>query len=251
MIELLDRKSILNLNKTFASFILEVQDAKYNPIHNPNEPGEMYVDDSEKPRYVSQEECDKWNKEEQMEFDQNRDKVETEPIKFIEERVFTFSEAEIDQYLNNLGNGLENLNKQLDWQSTIFLLDYPTPWLSQDNDYEPVKKALDYLKSIGVTDDFTGGFKANGQELKELTMNLFWIVRCNASLPDCYFSGIEKGFVGDVCKHGNIHFHFYSDTDRQEILNETKEIGLKAIEGIHCYDSFSETSKIDGRQIIV
>lgn len=251
MIELLDRNKILHLNKTFASFILEVQDAKYNPIHNPNEPGEMYIDDSEEPRYVSQEECDKWNKEEQLEFDKNSDKIQIDPIKFIDELIFTFSKTKFDHYLDKLGNGLETLTKQLDWQSIIFLLDYPTPWLSQDNDYEPVKKALDYLRSIGVTDDFTGGFKANGKDLKELTENLFWIVRCNASLPHCYFSGIEKGFVGDVCKHGNIHFHFYSDTDRQEILNETKEIGLKAIEGIHCYDSFSETGKIDGRQIIV
>ncbi len=171
MIELLDRKSILNLNMASASIILEVQDAKYNPIHNQNELGEMYMDDSEKPRFVSQEKCGKWNKEEQMEFDQIRDKVEVELIKFIEERVFTFPEAEIEQYLDKLGSGLECLNKQLHWQSTIFLLDYPTPWLSQNNDNELVIKALDYLRSIRVIDDFTGGFKAKRHSFFPFSIN--------------------------------------------------------------------------------
>lgn len=251
MIELLDRKKILDLNRSFSSFIVEVQDAKYNPVHYPNEAGEMHTDDSAEPRYVSQEECDKWNKEEQLKFDQDRDKVEIEPIEFIDELVFKFPETDIDQYITELSNGLDYLTRQLAWQATIVLLEYPTPWLSQDNNHEPAKKALDYFREIGVTDDFTGGFKASGQELKELTKNLFWITRCNASLPDCYFTGIEKGFVGAICKHGNVHFHFYSNTVRKDILKETREIGLKALDGMHCYDSFSETSKIDGRRIIL
>ena len=139
MIELLNRKSILTLNQNFARFIVEVQDVKYNPAHDPYEPGEMYVDDSEDLRFVTQEECDVWNEEEQAEFEKNRDRIDTQPSKFIDQKVFTLNESEFSHYLQKLGNSIENLTRELKWESTIFLLDYPTPWLSQENDYEPVK----------------------------------------------------------------------------------------------------------------
>lgn len=253
MIELLDRQSTLKLNKTFTSFIIDVQDAKYNPVHSPYESGTMYFDDSEKPRYVSQDECDKWNKERLSEFNQNKDTADTDTLndKYIDEVVFTFSEHQIDQYLDKLSNGLDYLTEQLDWKAVIFLLDYPTPWLNQENDYQPVKKALDYIRQIGVSEDFIGGFKVSGQGLKEITKNLFWIIRCNASLPDCYFSGLSTDFSGSICKYGNIHFNFYSRTDRQEIIRAAQDIGLKQIEGSQCLDSFTETGKIEGRRIIV
>jgi hypothetical protein len=251
MIELLDRKKLLSLNQTFAAFILNIQDAKYNPMHNRYEPGIMYVEDDEKARYVSKDECDKWNREEQVGFDQIRDKIQVKPQKFIDELVFKLPHSEINQYLENLSDALENLNKKLEWQSILFLLEYPTPWLWQANDFEPVKKAIDYLQNLGATNDFKGGFIANGQDLKNLIKQLFWLIRCNASLPDCYFSGLEKEFVGHICKYGNIHFYFYSEADRNEIHLEAQKVGLYSIETNHCFDSFDISDKIEGRTIIV
>lgn len=66
-----------------ASFILDLQDATYNPTldHNKNEPGEMYVEDNELPRFVSQEECDRWNEEVFEEDQKRRDYLETISIK--------------------------------------------------------------------------------------------------------------------------------------------------------------------------
>ncbi|MEO7991266.1 MAG: hypothetical protein ABI663_17075 [Chryseolinea sp.] len=251
MIELIDRQSILKLNKIFASFIVDVQNVKYNPINDLYSPGIMFVDDNENPRNVSQEECDIWNNERQIEFDQSKDKIDAVSIKdkYIDEIVFKSPTNKADLYTEQLGRGLESFTNNLHWESTIFLLEYPTPWLSQDNDFEPVKKALDYLRSIGVAKDFIGGFKASGQELKELTKSLFWIIRCNASLPDCYFSGIDEYFVGNICKYGNAHFYFYSEKVRQGIIDESENVGLQIIDAVSCYDNFEETNKIEGRQI--
>ena len=121
------------------------------------------------------------------------------------------------------------------------------PWLGQQNDYKPVKKAMDYLKGIGTTDDFAGGFKANGTDLEKLSDNLFWIFRCNASLAYCFFSGIEKDFVGSICQYGNIHFHFYSETEMIQTKNAALDLGMIEIE--KCFENFSETGRIEGRRL--
>lgn len=252
MIELLDRQQILKLNNTFAAFILDWQNAQYNPLLDENkyEPGEMYENaDAEKPRYYSQEEVDQLNKERFEEYNKKKDNIETvsQEDKYIGQIIYNFPQADINDYVENLSAGIVTLATELEWKSMIFLLDYSVPWLDQDNDYEPVKNALNYLKSIGVNDGFVGGFKAEGQDLKDLVKHLFWIIRCNASLPYCWFSGIDTEFVGDICKHGNLHFYLYSEQQKIAIQNKTMEMGLIEIE--ECYENFSETGAIEGRQL--
>lgn len=254
MIELLNRKEIFKLNKTFASFIVDVQDTTYNPTHEHNkyEPGEMYVEDYEQPRFVSQEECDKWNEQAFEEYQKRKDTIDTVSIreKHKGESIYNLPNTEIDKYIENLADTILELSDRLQWKSVIFLLDYSTPWLYQDNDYEPVKNALKFLNRLGVDKKFIGGFKASGNDLKELIKNLFWIIRCNASLPACYFSGIETEFIANICEYGSIHFHLYSDKDSWEIKKTAKEIGMMRIEGGRCIENFSEMGAIKGQEII-
>jgi hypothetical protein len=256
MIELLDRQQIFKLNKTFASFIAGVQNAMYNPMldYNKYTPGVMYVDSSDKPRFVSQEECDKWNEQAFESYLKRKDKVEPFAIdeKHAGEVIYKLtSAADIPAYIDNLSDTIVAFADRLHWQAVVFLLDYSTPWLHQDNDYKPVKEALDYLKSKGVDAHFNGGFKASGEDLKELIKNLFWLIRCNAALPCCYFSGIDKEFTADICQYGNIHFHFYSQHDKMEVENLASELGMVSVENGNCMDNFSSTGAIEGRQIIV
>lgn len=226
MIERLDNRSaIFALNKTFAAFILEVQDATYNPSHDYNK-----------------DENDQWNKDRYEEFLKKKDHFETPPIKdkHTGNIVYQLPHATLEAYLENLSNAVSELSDKLQWKSVIFLLDYPTPWLDQDNDYEPVKKALTYLKRLGVDKKFTGGFSATGPELKKLVKNLFWIIRCNASLPTCYFSGIGTDFAASICQYGNLHFHFYSEKCQLQIKEAAKELGLIEVEDGNCRQNFSE-----------
>lgn len=253
MIELLERQEIFKLNKIFASFIIEGQEVQYNPMFDYNKyfPELMLVDD-EAPRFVTQAECDQWNEEENEEYLRKKDSFESINIaeKHVGEIVYNLSYSEIDTYVENLADGILKLAEELNWQSVLFLLDYSTPWLYQKNNHKPVKKALDYLRKIGVTDTFIGGFKASGEDLRELIKNLFWIIRCNAALPDCCFSGVDTGFTADICKYGNIHFHFYSAKDKRNITKAAKAIGMLKIKDGQCFEKFSVTGAIKGRQII-
>ena len=255
MIELLDRKNTLRLNKTFASAIVDFQHVQYNPDSPDNiyEPGEMYMDDSDEPRFVSQKECDELNREARREYEIKRDVSDVISIKdnFAGTLIYSAPNSDIDTYELNLANSINKLSAGLKWDSVIVILDYSTPWLSQENDYKPADNALKYLKSLGVDKDFVGGFKISGVQLTEFFQHLFWITRCNASLPYCYFSGVNNRFVATICKYGNVHFDFYSDDEKNEFKKVAEQIGLVRHTDNNCYENFSDTGEIKGRQIII
>ena len=251
MIELLNRQQILNLNKTFASFIIDWQEEQYNPEleNNKSKAGLMYDIVLNKPRYYSQEEVDQMNAERLKEYNRKKDNIETIPIeeKYTGTIIYNLPYAEIDDYAQSLAKSIVILSEKLGWESVIYLPVYRMPWLGQQNDYKPVKRAINYLKSIGTTDDFAGGFKVNGTDLEKLLNNLFWIFRCNASLAYCFFSGIDRNFVGSICQYGNIHFHFYSHAEMIDTKNAAIDLGMIQIE--KCFENFSETGRIRGRRL--
>lgn len=244
MIERLERTAIFKLNKTLAAFILDEQDAAYNPSHDYNKykPEEMFVPGTEAPKLITQAMTDQWNKDRYEDFLKKKDHFETTSIKdkHTGNIIYKLPEAALDVYLDNLANTVSELSDQLQWKSVVFLLDYAIPWFHQDNPYEPVKRAFAYLKHLGVDENFTGGFSANGPELKKLVKNLFWIIRCNASLPTCYFSGIETDFTASICQYGNLHFHFYSESCQLQIKETAKNLGLIEVENGNCTQNFSE-----------
>jgi len=251
MIELMSRREILELNKTFASFIINWQYQEYNPSleHNKYKPGMMYDIRLNKLRRYSRKEVDSINKERLEVYNRVKDNVDIISIeeKYAGTLIYNFPYAEIENYVETLSESMAAHAEESDWGSVIFLLVYPTPWLEQENDYGPVKNASDYLKSIGVTEDFSGGIKANGEDLEELMKHLFWIVRCNASLPYCFFSGIDRDFVGNICQYGNVHFYFYSEHELIETKNQAFILGMTAVE--KCFENFSEPGVIKSRRL--
>jgi hypothetical protein len=251
MIERLSRHEILKLNATLAAFIVDIQDVHYNPMQDyPRyEAGDMHVEGVM--RYVSQAEADTWNEADLIEYNNNKDIIDTIPTHegFKGSAIYNFPKADIDTYIQSLSKGIVAICTQLHWESVIFLLEYTTPWLYQKNNYPPVKKALKYLKNIGVDAQFNGGFKANGDDLIEFSSHLFWLMRCNAALPHCYFSGIHKDVILSVCKEGNIHVEFYSDKIKQEIEVLAATLGMEKI--TNCYSNYTETGVIKGRQTIL
>ena len=83
-------------------------------------------------------------------------------------------------YLDEIGQVLTELTKR--FGHLLILGDWNTPWLYQKNDYPPVQMAIDYL-SQRFDEKFNGGFKLDSNEITEFIPHLFWLTRCNASLP--------------------------------------------------------------------
>lgn len=251
MILLLERKEILRINSTFTAFIAKYQLKMNDPFYknNATKPGEMYDPELGEVRYYTQEECDLINSKRLDEYNKGKDQFEPglklQP--FVGTTLFNYPQAPIKTYIRNLAVGLTHLTGAMGWKYLIFMLELGVPWLYQENDYPPVAAALNYLRSLGADDHFTGGIIANGQELKALLPHLFWIFRCNASLAPAYFTGMGIDMVGSICKYGNLHLYWYNEAQKEAFIKQAPAFDLTLINS--CYEGFSETGSIKGRKI--
>jgi hypothetical protein len=87
--------------------------------------------------------------------------------------------------------------------SLIFLGEYKMARLMQDNDYKPAKEALEYLKKQNIGIRFNGGIEVSAEDLQVISRHLFWLTRCNASLPSFLFLDMKRGTLGYIYKYGS------------------------------------------------
>jgi hypothetical protein len=246
--KLITRKQALK-NEVFASFI-GIWQERFDPREDPymTTPGNYFDWELDKERFYDQIEIDSIRKKELEEFLNRRDDVTIKKYEYFGELKYNLDFKDIFIYSIEIGKILEQLSNALN-SELIFILDYNVPWLSQENDFEPVIKASNYLREIGTNEEFSGAYKLSGDELAEFAANLFWIIRCNASLPYCWFSTESHQFIGDVCKHGNLHFHTYSEEIKKQLESFAKQNSLIEIDD--CVEGFTGDGGIEGRQIII
>lgn len=246
--KLITRKQALK-NEVFASFIGTWQ-KRFDPSEDSymTTPGNYFDWELDKERFYDQIEIDSIRKKELEEFLNRRDDVKIKKYEYFGELKYNLDFKDIFIYSIEIGKILEQLSNALN-SELIFILDYNVPWLSQENDFEPVIKASNYLREIGTNEEFSGAYKLSGDELAEFVANLFWIIRCNASLPYCWFSTESHQFIGDVFKHGNLHFHTYSEEIKKQLESFAKQNSLIEIDD--CVEGFTGDGGIEGRQIII
>jgi hypothetical protein len=243
MIKLISREAALS-NVTFANFIYNWQKS-YDPTHDTFMKTEGVYPDSEldKDRFYSQKECDEIRENQIIQYKKSIDQITPKAQNQISEEIFNLRISDTLVYTNELGNLMSKLSKNLN-NNIIFFLELKIPWLYQRNEYKPVKQALNYLRNIGITNEYVGGIMANGEDLKELTTNLFWIIRCNAALPNCWFCDTSSKFVGDLCMHGNLHFHTFDENVKSKLIHFAKSENLKRIR--KCEEEFEDVNEFGG-----
>jgi hypothetical protein len=184
-------------------------------------------------------------------YNYDKDEEEFYYPKVFKSYILTLSSKTFKGHIKQLGTELLKLTKQLGFDFLIFLGDTDLAWLHQDNDYEPAKKAQQYLIDNNIEKQFNGAIQVVNAELVTFIKHLCWLTRCNASLPYINFSDKGQNFIGGICQHGNLHI---------ETLNEATDIALKFfvdnsqfkyLDGPYCYNQFDNTSAIPGRRIIL
>ena len=168
----------------------------------------------------------------------------------LREYVLVLPVVPINTYSAKLSQQFTLLIEHLGLDSLIFLGDYKTAWLRQDNDFKPAKKALEYLKKQGIGVRFKGGIKVSRKDLLVFSRHLFWLTRCNASLPGFHFLNNKQEILGNICKYGSVHVQTLNkraDNKLQTVIGKTE---FSLLEG-RCYEPFSKTGGIKGRRIIV
>jgi hypothetical protein len=248
MQNLITREEALR-NEVFASFIATWQKS-FDPREDPYMiiEGNYYDPELDQERFFTQVEIDEIHEKELAEYLKLKDNIEIKELEYFGELRYNLAFMDIFVYSIELGYTLQKLSSELN-SDIIFILDYSVPWLYQKNDYQPVEDAMNYLRKIGVAEDFVGGFRFGGDALAEFVSHLFWIIRCNAGLPYCWFSTENHEFVGDLCKHGNIHIHCYSEKIKENFEHFASVNTLLEIED--CFEAFTDDGAIEGRQIIV
>ena len=246
------RKEILKINPTFSEFILDLQ-LIYKP--EPYEEGER-VDsashnlegNSKGITILTKETANDLNSKQNQEFENNRDKnpfSDSLYLNLIESRLIISSKQNTEDYLNDISQSLEQIRIELNESDLMILGVNNTPWLIQENDYKPVKKALDYLKRK-IDSKFDGGFLFREENLIEFIPHLFWLTRCNASLPYFYMSFPKSKCIITLCKYGVLHFEFYDQDEKIKILKILSDLNFKELR--NCSDPI-EFDYFNGRQI--
>jgi hypothetical protein len=154
-------------------------------------------------------------------------------------------------HAKNLSMELSKVIEAMGMDRLIFLGDSKRAWRYQDNPYPPVQQALAYLEDNGVGKRFDGGLEVDINQLPVFLTHFFWLVRCNAALPYFHFMDPSQRFVGHISQYGNLYISILTselDPLFREAVGETQfaDVGNERV-----YSTFSDTTKIPGRQAIV
>lgn len=219
----LSREEILKINPDFTAFIINLQQS-FRPY--PFEEGDKVLGedfnlkgDANGTNILTQSQAEILNKQQNKEFEENCDKspfANSVNLDFKGSKLVVSCKEKTVDYLNDISDLLENIAVKLDFGDALILGVQNTPWLYQDNDFPPVKMALQYLKSQ-IDSKFDGGFRLKGKSLKEFIPHLFWLTRCNASLPYFYIAFERSKTFVNICKYGVLHIDFYNDQEKSEI----------------------------------
>jgi hypothetical protein len=164
--------------------------------------------------------------------------------------VLTLPSKTFKGHVKALGIEITRLIKAIDGDRLIFLGDTETPWLYQYNDYKPTKEAQEYLRANKVGNRFSGAIQVDTSELPTFIKHLAWLTRCNATLPYFHFVDSEQNILGNICKYGNLHLDTLNENSNKLVRIFLADSKFKYGDKNSCYNWFSKSSAIRGRQTI-
>ena len=117
-----------------------------------------------------------------------------------------------------------------------------------EHDYDKVKNAYEQLKKMIVSESYKEAILADRKDLPKLIDILFWLERCDGSIPEYIFwFDTNERFCFHLCKYGKIHFIDFTNGD---LISKEKlaELEFEILEG-SCSEQFTEENKIENRKI--
>lgn len=251
-IEFLSRETILKQNQIFARHIHNAQLAFAPDLFEPGE--EVLLDDeSDEATALTVEMADKLNREANDQWLQGCDPFDPQPPQ-IEESGTLVAELPcrtFDLFAETIGGKVEALCHALSWDILLVLPVSVTPYLTQENDFPPVKRATTALVDLGLEPNFSGGMGLQPSSAARVFGHLFWIVRCNASAPNVAFAAAGSSVVGTLCDYGNIHFDTYRATEKAQLAGALRDVGFNITRDGACEEKFSDESAVEGRKLVL
>lgn len=163
----------------------------------------------------------------------------------------TLSSKSYKGHIKLLGIEITNLITNLGFDKLIFLGDVKTPWLYRSHDYKPAKEGLQYLVDNKIGRRFNGALQVDRIQLPTFIKHLAWLVRTNAVLPYVHFIDPEQNIIGDICQYGNLHIATKTKKADKQFKKVISTSRFEYLTDKNCYNKFSKSSAIKGRQIKV
>lgn len=226
MTEKINRKTVFELHRNIAEEISGIQRAFYHDDLS------MYENEAEKIEYLEL-------------FDAKDIKID-KTKKFY--KVLALDYSDLNTFTKVLSDNLISLLTELDIQNLIIISHYKINFFGNlEIKHKPLKKAYEELNKIIGSFEYKEALKIDLLDFPCLINIAFWIERIDTSGPEYLFFYDEKNrFAFYLCKYGKVHtIEFESEILNKEIL---KKHNWKEIDD-RCYDSFSDSGKIEGRTI--
>jgi hypothetical protein len=243
-----ERAEIMKINQVFAWHMMQLQEDRYAPDYEYEEGEEVVFEVDKDPVRLTKEHAARLNEEDRLEFEENRDRLPDIPK--LESVGFTRYAADGErgeEYLTSLGEGLIKLSEKLALGGLIVMGQWNIPWLSQENDHPPAAEALAFLRKL-ISTDFDGGFVVAKEHIPSFITHLFWLIRCNASLP-YFLLGFEKGkTVFELCKYGILHVIYYDHQEKSAADQLLEKLGFEEVPT--CFDPV-DFDDFEGRRIVL
>ncbi len=181
-------------------------------------------------------------------YDYDKDEEKFFYPKVFKSYILTLPSKSFKVHAKVLGAELNKLTMALHADALIFLGDTKTPWLHQTSENKPIKEAQEYLIDKKVGKRFNGALKVNTFELPTFIKHLAWLTRYNAALPYFYFTDQMQNIIGNICQYGNLHLDTLNEQANKVFNSYVGGSKFKYGDNNSCYNWFSRTSAISGRQ---
>jgi hypothetical protein len=227
MTKLLTRKEIIETKKIISSELAKMQRLIYD-----EETLQYYKEENEEQEYWDQFDC-----------------FEKEAFEYpSQHKIIGLSHSNIDTFTDQLSGKLKELFQLLNIKDFIILAHLKLDFFgNRKNKYKPLVKAYEKLEKIVGQKTYKEGFMIEVEDLPAFVEILFWITRCDPSVPEYIFLFDKNEKIQmNLCRYGNIHL---SQFDKEWLSNDKlTSLGWSIIDEQEC-DNFSSEGKIEGREI--
>ena len=252
-LEFIPRKLAFEHCPQLAQHLMSWQKAMFTPSDDKLYAGDkVYLEgDDETPSVLTQDQADSLNDEHSKYCLEMCDKFEAAPAQkeFHSGVVAELDVSSFEAFIENIGNRLNQLSLELGWDSIMVISNTRTPYLGQENSYQPVKMAFEKLIALGMTRTSTQAVLLNRNTAVEFFGSIFWIVRGNISTPEISFTSKNSHIIGTLCKHGNIHFDCYEKSAAVLLLKALSKANFVKVPNGICEERFSKSSRIEARKL--
>jgi len=165
--------------------------------------------------------------------------------------ILTLPSKSYKGHIKMFGEELVKLLEALKCDYLIFLGDSDLAWLRRFKEHESFEDSFQYLISNKIGKRFNGAIQVPLSEIPLFIKHLAWLVRTNGIVQYVHFVDPNQNIICDICQYGNLHIS--SKTKAADILlkNAVSNIKFEYLCEDTCYNKFSKSSSIKGRQITV